>query len=222
MRKFQLAVGIALLTLVNVGAWAQGVEVNQKDWAGLSVTDRQKITEILKATKLLPEQEEITPSAAARPSAEIVAELAAPTPEAGGAVEINASEWNQLAPNERDQITEIMRATKLIGADQEIVPSEKAPTSREKIAQSPRAAAPTTQAPTQCYVRDAQGRTRAIPCPAGTELGQPEFLGGLCRTACDVAAGVAAAACSGLSSGVGTAVCLAAAEAGRQFCRSRC
>lgn len=44
----------------------------------------------------------------------------------------------------------------------------------------------------------------------------------ICQTACDALAVTAAGACSGSTVGVGLAACLAAAETGRQYCRSRC
>lgn len=48
------------------------------------------------------------------------------------------------------------------------------------------------------------------------------FANPFCQIGCDSAAALAAGACSGLSAGAAVTACLAAAEAGRQYCRSRC
>jgi hypothetical protein len=224
MRKIRFVTGIAMLALMSAGAWAQ-VQVNDKEWAGLSTTEQQKITDILTASKLLSAGEQITPSGAARPSSEVVA-AAAGTPET--AVEVNAAEWNSLTPQERNQITEIMKGSKLIQADQAITPSERALPSLERLAQAAGVPAPTAGGPTpttggalQCFARDAQGRTQVIVCPPGLEpqlFGIPGFI---CRPGCDAAAAIAGAACATLT-GPAIPVCLAAAEAGRRLCRSRC
>ena len=44
----------------------------------------------------------------------------------------------------------------------------------------------------------------------------------LCKAACDVAAGSAIAWCTANTAGAGTALCIAAAEAAREACKSRC
>jgi len=226
MRKISFVTGIAVLALMSAEAWAQ-VQVNDKEWAGISTTEQQKITEILRSSKLLSAGDQITPSSAARPSSELVAALAG-TPET--AVEVNAAEWNGITPQERSQITAIMKASKLIQADKEITPSESAVPSRERLAQGAGGPPPTTTAPPpttttggalQCFARDAQGRTRAIECPPGLEAQLFGIPGFICRPGCDAAAAIAAAGCA-LFSGPAIPVCLAAAEGGRHLCRSKC
>ena len=99
----------------------------------------------------------------------------------------NTNQLETLSPDDRGQILNILRATKLIGPNEDL-------SVLNNVQQTPRPPGPI----------DAQGIWKEI-----------------CKAACDAAAAVAAAACAKLS-GPAIPVCLAAVEAARNHCRSRC
>ena len=102
--------------------------------------------------------------------------------------------WNALSPEEQAEISDILKAAKLIDKQDQLVsnPAESA--------------------------ADIAGMEEFKLKWPKIKIKIP--IKGLCQTACDVAAAAAAVSCSG--SAVAVAACVVAVEAGRQACRSRC
>lgn len=111
-------------------------------------------------------------------------------------VTVDTPYWNAISPEEQAEITDILRATKLIDAEDQLVSS---PVGEESAA--------------------------ALVGMEEFSIRLPKIkfkwpIKALCQTACDVAAAAAAVACSG--SAIAVAACLVAVETGRQACRRRC
>jgi hypothetical protein len=104
--------------------------------------------------------------------------------------------WGALSAEEQAEIADILKATKLIGDQDQLVSN------------------PAEAAAAADLVGMEEFRIR---------LPKIKFkwpIKGICQAACDVAAATAAVACSG--SAIAVAACLVAVEAGRQTCRRKC
>lgn len=110
-------------------------------------------------------------------------------------VVVDTPYWSALTREEQAEITDILRATGLLGDGDELISS------------------PEESAADVAGIEELKLRLPRIRIPV-------PGLRDLCRAACNAAAALASTACTG--SAVAVAACLVAVEAGRQECRRRC
>ncbi|XHX79164.1 MAG: hypothetical protein RBJ76_04305 [Stenomitos frigidus ULC029] len=111
-------------------------------------------------------------------------------------IKIDADIWTPLSVEEQNEITEILKSTKLLDEGDSIeASSSPVLADAQAVVTDP-----------QSFISDWWKKNKKT----------------VCKASCDTAAAAAAAGCTGISSGIGVAACLAAAEAARQACRDAC